>query len=79
MLVGFRCSIAFINAVIVKVLIGISFQEILGYVFAPFAFIWVCLGMNVNAWKEREKNIYGNKISNANEFVRYDRFSTRKL
>ncbi|TKI89121.1 NupC/NupG family nucleoside CNT transporter, partial [Bacillus wiedmannii] len=38
MLVGFVALIAFINAVF-KGVIGISFQEILGYVFAPFAFI----------------------------------------
>ena len=38
MLVGFVALIAFINAVF-KGVIGISFQEILGYAFAPFAFI----------------------------------------
>ncbi|EAL11160.1 pyrimidine nucleoside trans, partial [Bacillus cereus G9241] len=41
MLIGFVALIAFINAVF-KGVIGISFQEILGYVFAPFAFIMGC-------------------------------------
>ena len=44
MLIGFVALIAFINAVF-KGVIGISFQEILGYAFAPFAFIMVYLGM----------------------------------
>lgn len=38
MLIGFVALITFINAIF-KGAIGISFQEILGYVFAPFAFI----------------------------------------
>ena len=38
MLIGFVALITFVNAIF-KGAIGISFQEILGYVFAPFAFI----------------------------------------
>lgn len=44
MLIGFVALIAFINAVF-KGVIGISFQEILGYAFAPLHLLWVYLGM----------------------------------
>ncbi len=55
--------IAFINAVF-KGVIGISFQEILGYVFAPFAFIMGVL------WHEAVNagNIMATKLV-SNEFV----------
>ncbi|WP_439875758.1 NupC/NupG family nucleoside CNT transporter [Bacillus mycoides] len=63
MLIGFVALIAFINAVF-KGVIGISFQEILGYVFAPFAFI-----MGV-PWHEAVNagNIMATKLV-SNEFV----------
>ncbi len=63
MLVGFVALIAFINAVF-KGVIGISFQEILGYAFAPFAFI-----MGV-PWHEAVNagNIMATKLV-SNEFV----------
>lgn len=63
MLIGFVALIAFINAVF-KGVIGISFQEILGYAFAPFAFI-----MGV-PWHEAVNagNIMATKLV-SNEFV----------
>jgi nucleoside transport protein len=63
MLIGFIALIAFINALF-KGLIGISFQEILGYVFAPFAFI---IGV---PWSEAVNagNLMATKLV-SNEFV----------
>lgn len=63
MLIGFVALIALINGIFSAVL-GISFQELLGYVFAPFAFI-----MGV-PWKEaiQAGSIMATKMV-SNEFV----------
>ncbi|PRA07938.1 MULTISPECIES: NupC/NupG family nucleoside CNT transporter [Paenibacillus] len=63
MLIGFVALIALVNGVFSSVL-GISFQELLGYVFAPFAFI-----MGV-PWKEaiQAGSIMATKMV-SNEFV----------
>ncbi|WP_145413576.1 NupC/NupG family nucleoside CNT transporter [Paenibacillus xylanexedens] len=63
MLIGFVALIALINGIFSSV-IGISFQELLGYVFAPFAFI-----MGV-PWKEaiQAGSIMATKMV-SNEFV----------
>ncbi|PYE49112.1 NupC/NupG family nucleoside CNT transporter [Paenibacillus barcinonensis] len=63
MLIGFVALIALINGIFSAV-IGISFQELLGYVFAPFAFI-----MGV-PWKEaiQAGSIMATKMV-SNEFV----------
>ncbi|MBJ8062393.1 NupC/NupG family nucleoside CNT transporter, partial [Bacillus cereus] len=61
--VRFLALIAFVNPVL-KGVIGISFQEIHGYVFAPFAFI---IGV---PWHEavNARNIMATKLV-SNEFV----------
>ncbi|MDQ0171405.1 NupC/NupG family nucleoside CNT transporter [Paenibacillus tundrae] len=63
MLIGFVALIALINGIFSAVL-GISFQELLGYVFAPFAFI---MGI---PWKEaiQAGSIMATKMV-SNEFV----------
>ncbi|PQP81696.1 NupC/NupG family nucleoside CNT transporter [Paenibacillus sp. PCH8] len=63
MLIGFVALIALVNGIFSSVL-GISFQELLGYVFAPFAFI-----MGV-PWKEaiQAGSIMATKMV-SNEFV----------
>lgn len=63
MLIGFIALIALINALFTG-LIGISFQEFLGYVFAPFAFI---IGV---PWNEAVNagNLMATKLV-SNEFV----------
>lgn len=63
MLIGFVALIALVNGIFSAVL-GISFQELLGYVFAPFAFI-----MGV-PWKEaiQAGSIMATKMV-SNEFV----------